>query len=247
MHGQDPAVTVLDCHLQDQQSVSYDDNETMQAVLEKGEKDTKLTAWFKLNSKDAEANDIKYLDISKHYVWKSKQRVWSKRKKVTKATISRMNMVHPTDIERFSMRLLLLNIPGAKSFEHLRTVDGHIFNTFHEAAAELKLLADDKEWFQTLSEAISIYTDIRALRELFASILKHSQPSKPAILWDNFKKDLCQDILYHERLRLKDPNIQYNNSIYNAGLIQLDMILKLNGRNLTEFPNMTQIRYGFIL
>ncbi len=45
-----------------------------------------------------------------------------------------MNITHPGEIERFSMRLLLLNIPGAKSFGDLRTVEGHTYKTYHEAA-----------------------------------------------------------------------------------------------------------------
>ncbi len=70
---------------------------------------------------------------------KSKERKWTKKKKTTKKTIARMNIIHPGEIERFSLRLLLLNIPGAKSFGDLKTVEVHTYNTYHEAAVALKL------------------------------------------------------------------------------------------------------------
>ena len=67
---------------------------------------------------------IKYLDIPKSYVWKSKESEWQKRKKTVSRTISRIHMIQPNDTERFALRLLLLNVTGAMSFENLRTVEG---------------------------------------------------------------------------------------------------------------------------
>ncbi len=35
-----------------------------------------------------------------------------------------MHMIHPTDIERYCLRLLLLHVPGAQCFEDIRTFNG---------------------------------------------------------------------------------------------------------------------------
>ena len=36
MHGQDPSVTLLDCHLKNQNSIIFDDKNTVSEILEKG-------------------------------------------------------------------------------------------------------------------------------------------------------------------------------------------------------------------
>ena len=75
-HGQDLSVAVLDCHLENQKSVCFDDKDTLETALEKGQKDSKLTAWFKMNAKatedgDLDSEDILYLDLPMFYTWKS--------------------------------------------------------------------------------------------------------------------------------------------------------------------------------
>ena len=57
--------------------------------------------------------------------------------------IVRMYKVSQTG-ESFFLRLLLLHVKVATSFEDLRTVDGTIFNTFCEACSQLGLLQDDR-------------------------------------------------------------------------------------------------------
>ena len=45
--------------------------------------------------------------------------------------------------ERYYLRLLLTVVPGAKSFEGLRTIAGIEYPTFREACRALGLLEDD--------------------------------------------------------------------------------------------------------
>ena len=59
----------------------------------------------------------------------------------------------PMDIERYHLRILLCYVRGPTSFEHLRTVDGHTYGTFKEAAAAAGYLEDDTEWDKCLEEA----------------------------------------------------------------------------------------------
>ena len=81
--------------------------------------DTTLTAWFKLNKKYVAANKYLYCDIPNYYVFDEKCKMWNVRKKFKKQVLSRMYLVSPRRRERFYLRLLLLHVSGATSFEDL--------------------------------------------------------------------------------------------------------------------------------
>ena len=117
--------------------------------------------------------------------------------------IGRMHFIHPNDTERFALRLLLLNVPGATSFTYLKTLNNIIYETYQEAAIPRGLMNDDKEWNQCLTEAASVCTDINKLNSLFAMILSFCEPSSPGKLWKNHMYSLASDILYNEKIRLK--------------------------------------------
>ncbi|XP_043473610.1 uncharacterized protein LOC122505828 [Leptopilina heterotoma] len=53
---------------------------------------------------------------------------------------------NPKDIERYYLRILLLYVRGATSFEDIRTYEGIKYNTFTEAARAGNLMIDDNEW-----------------------------------------------------------------------------------------------------
>jgi hypothetical protein len=67
-----------------------------------------------------------------------------------------MYHVSPSDGEWYYLRLLLLHIIGAKSFEDLRIYNGITFLTFRDAAKTRNLLLDDSEWYHCLSE-VSVF------------------------------------------------------------------------------------------
>ncbi len=153
MNAQDPPVIRLEMHLEDEQNIIYNEIENIKTI-EKDIKNTKLTAWFKLNETDPEARKYLYHELPRYFIWKSTERVWQKRKfnKVSKM-IGRIYFISPRETERFSMIILLLNTPGATSFSNLRTVEGKIFSTYQAAAINRGLLHDDKIWNETLTEA----------------------------------------------------------------------------------------------
>ena len=72
-----------------------------------------------------------------------------------------MPTINPRQVELFYLRLLLLHVRGAQSYEDLRTVtfdstDGPIpieYETFRDAASALGLLENDQQWHQCLEEA----------------------------------------------------------------------------------------------
>jgi hypothetical protein len=96
-----------------------------------------------------------------------------------------MYTVSLNDTERYYLRLLLLNIRGATSFEDLKTIDNRTYETFKEAAIQRNLLADDKEWEEAMEEAVSFKMPTQ-LRQLFAYICIFGMPKDPRNLWDKF-------------------------------------------------------------
>ncbi len=97
-----------------------------QTVDKAASKNTTLTAWFNLNRTHPAARDMFYREIPQHFVFNG---TWKPRKKKTNV-LSRIYSVSIRQIERFCLRLLLLSVKGATSFESLKTHDGVVHPTF---------------------------------------------------------------------------------------------------------------------
>ena len=69
--------------------------------------------------------------------------------------IGRIYFVNPQNLELYYLRVLLLKVRGATSFEYLRTVNGTVCETFQSTAFKLGLLHEDEEWEICLKEAES--------------------------------------------------------------------------------------------
>lgn len=63
-----------------------------------------------------------------------------------------MRVVPPNQVELFYLRLLLCHIAGATSYQCLRTVNNHVYPTFHDAAIALGVAENDNEWHMCLEE-----------------------------------------------------------------------------------------------
>ena len=74
-------------------------------------------------------------------------------RKMKAPVVGRMYFVHPSDTERFYLRMLLLYRRGCDSFEELRTINDKICGTFREACCEIGLANSDNEWQLCLQEA----------------------------------------------------------------------------------------------
>ena len=72
----------------------------------------------------------------------------------------------------YYLRLFLRVVRRATRFEHLRTVDGIVYETFKAACISLRLLEDDDvEWIAMFSDGQTFMTG-HALRCLFAMALR---------------------------------------------------------------------------
>jgi hypothetical protein len=162
MHDQSPSVIRLDTHLDGENTIVFKDDDKVNSIKNKNNK-SKLTAWFHLNTHESDANIHLYHDIPKFYVWKNDKKCWQKRKRdKISDMIGRMYFIAPSETEKFSLRILLLNTPGAKSFEHLRTFENAVYPTFHACAVAKGLLQNDDTWNATLKEAHEVTTDFNS-------------------------------------------------------------------------------------
>jgi Cdc6-like AAA superfamily ATPase len=104
------------------------------------------------------------------------------------------------------MRLLLNYQVGCTSFEDIRTVNGHVFNSYREACAELRLLADDREFVDLIDE-LSILGSGNYLRRVFAMLLLGTSMSDPLYVWEKQWKNLSDDILYANKRAAHNPGM----------------------------------------
>ena len=98
----------------------------------------------------------------------------------------------PREGERYFLRVLLLHVPGATSFEYLKTFNGELLPSFRDACMARRLLQDDTEWANTLEEA-TLTCMPKQIRSLFAVILTHCEASDPLALWNTFKQWMIED------------------------------------------------------
>ncbi|XP_042954554.1 uncharacterized protein LOC122290960 [Carya illinoinensis] len=149
-----------------------------------------LTEFFALNRVDENAKRLLYKEFPEYYVWNQQNKDWTPRKK--KTVIGRIVTANPFDGERYYLRILLNHVRGPLSFDDLRTVDGVVAPTFHEAATMHGLLQRDSSLEDCLQEA-SLYQVPSSLRRLFATILVYCNPTYPRELWESFEQDMSAD------------------------------------------------------
>ena len=192
MHRQSHSVIRLPVHLYLEQNVYFKPGEEEAALTEGADQNTMLTAWFKLNSETEDSRHLLYTEIPEHYVFQKAKKSWIPRKKGANRIIPRMYAVSVRDAERFFLRVLLLQVRGATSYESLRTVDGRVYDTNREACLARGLLEDDSEWNSALNEAEVFRMPVQ-LRGLFATILLHCNPSNPLELWSGHQEAFAED------------------------------------------------------
>ncbi|KIH48234.1 hypothetical protein ANCDUO_21699, partial [Ancylostoma duodenale] len=167
----------LQVHLPGLQTVTFESGEEREALERERNRDTTLTAWFKLNIEycrmesentafpgTIDPRTLYYYHIPKHFTFVKSTRKWKVRGRGNRQ-IGRMFMATPRDHERFCLRLLLLHRKNMHSFEDLRTVNNILHPTFSDAARALALLHDDEHYVRCLEEAahFQIPAELRAL------------------------------------------------------------------------------------
>jgi hypothetical protein len=163
------------------------------------------------------AKTLLFRQIPEHYTWDPKTREWKRRQLGLKndipTQISRVYTVHPTELERYSLRLLLNHVPGVTCFKDLLEnveENGEPYETFHAAAVARNLVKDDHMWIECIKEHSQTQRYIDYLRSLFTTILLHCHVGKPGAFYDACKADLCSDYLHKYKEEFaKYPQLQH--------------------------------------
>ena len=229
MHEQSHSVIRLAVHLPYQQNCIFREGEEDQALNIARNSHSQLESWFQLNRVDPEAHQYKYSEIPYHYVFHKKTTEWKRRQRGADKIISRLYSAQPKEGERFYLRVLLLHVPGATSYEDLRTVNGVVLDSFREACLQRNLLQDDREWENTLNEAALVRMP-RKLRQLFSTMLTHCEIHNPLLLWQMFKNQMIEDYLRN----------MSEHDAEQAALSYIDKIIKQAGKCLSDF-NLPQV------
>ena len=188
-------------HLENCQSVVFKDNEIDETMEKAKDRDTMLTAYFKLNQTDIEAHKYSYAEIPKHYVFDANTKLWKKRQRRSNLIIPRILSVTPNIRELYYLRLILLKVKAAKSFLELRTVNGKEYESFELAAIARNLVNNGRQWKTLMSNTVNREYP-KNCRFLFAMLLLHSNVTNPTPLdlWNKYKIKLAEDYLF------KNPN-----------------------------------------
>ncbi|XP_074323220.1 ATP-dependent DNA helicase RRM3-like [Apium graveolens] len=198
---------------------------------------SKLKAFFYLNSVDVNARKYTYDEIPRFYVWNDGERKWTMRKRGFQ--IGRLCYVHHSTGEPWFLRLLLMKVRGATSFESLYTVNGVCYSTFRDARKEYGLLDDDKEWHEVLTQASAgglppQISNIAEIDELFRSVGKSSKkfdqlPQPPRSYLNNGTNNLIiEETSYdtrkmeYETAKLLQDCTEEQRKIYDAVIQSID-------------------------
>lgn len=106
--------------------------------------------------------------------------------------IGRVVTCHPTEGERYYLRLLLMNVRAPKSYKDLLTVNEICCDTFRESAEKRGLLHCDNNLIECMLEA-ACYQMPYSLRRLFATILVYCSPDNPRELREQFEDSMSED------------------------------------------------------
>ena len=235
-----PSVEQLAIHLPGEQPVYFEEDAIAEELQERlNEARSTLMAFSDYNDANDKSCRYLYQEFPEHYVYLQKKRQWKPRQRGF--AIGRMYHYNPFAGERYYLRLLLTVIRGARSFEHLRTVEGILHPTFQATCVARGLLEDDREWAECFEKA-SLFASGKSLRALFATSLVHGGITDAIAIWDKFANHFCDDLPH----QLQDwPNIpeDLTNPHYDYGLYLLSELLKESGKTLEQcglpLPNHT--------
>ncbi|XP_066310922.1 uncharacterized protein [Miscanthus floridulus] len=170
-----PPVQQLQLHLPDMHMVVFHKWDKVERIVNRpGVEESMLTAYFDANRHHEEARGILYRDFPEHFTWQSDGKFWQKRKNSI-FQVGRVISAQPAKGECYFICVLLNNVAGATSYEHLRTVDGVLLPLFCEAAERRGLIEEDNTLDECLTEA-TLFQMPSSLRRLFATILVFYEP-----------------------------------------------------------------------
>jgi len=248
IHRHFPAVERMPVHMPNENFITFSARAKMDRLLSaEFLRRTMLTQWFVCNELFPEARTLTYPEFPSKWVWDQRDRRWSKRKQ-RHDKIGRLHYVHPLAGERYYLRMLLLIVKGATSYEHLRFHNRVYHHTFKEACKSRGLLSDDHEWYDAFDEAAAWATSPQ-LRSLFVTMILFCEVGDENTLFEKVWRHLADDIIYQYRDMIGDPSYQLPDSMARDYLLdELSALFSQSGKNITDFnlPPKTHAAYPIL-
>ncbi|XP_035835779.1 uncharacterized protein LOC110888292 [Helianthus annuus] len=239
VHYRYPSVTMLPFHLPGQQNVVFGPDEDINSVLNKPSvKASMFLSWMERNKdpNDTVARTLTYVQFPIFYVWKIENRCWEPRQKGK--AIGRIHSVSPSFGEAYFLRILLNKVKGPKSFADIRTVNGHVHDTFRDACYALGLLDDDTEYIEAIKEANETAT-CSYIHVLFAMMLLSNTLSRPEVVWESTWKYMTDDFIYRLRkFHQSEALLVPEDHLKNYALGEIEKFLLRNNSSLRRFLTM---------
>jgi len=134
-----------------------------------------------------------------------------------------MHNINPTAGEQYYLRMLLLHVKGCKSYADVRTVEldsGEeiVYDTFREACVKRGLLADDKEWFHCMQDAMDVQTNYTMILQLFVILVLFSEVQNPLKLWKHFEEPLMENVQYRYPSLQTEPDAAHDQLLHEMQL-----------------------------
>ena len=85
-NSQNPHTVRLPVHLEDQQLITFNDDDKIEDIANKKE-ETQLTHYLKLNQTNADVRELFYHQMPQFYVWNKAKHMWTKRKQLASILI----------------------------------------------------------------------------------------------------------------------------------------------------------------
>ncbi|CAN0912563.1 ATP-dependent DNA helicase PIF1 [Linum grandiflorum] len=160
---------------------------------------TMLTEWFTLNRMYPSARTYTYPEIPQAFKWDKQCSQWVPRQRGF--VLGRVACVPPRTGDVFYLRMLLTKLPGALSYEALRTVDGRLYEDFQKTCQALGLLSTDNEWSDVMAE-VAHWGMPTLIRSTFVSLLVFCHIASPVELFDIAATLLPGGVTAHSRFKI---------------------------------------------
>lgn len=191
-----------------------------------------LTEFFAMNRTDKLAQNLNltYSKFPDHFVWLQDKKFWKHRQ--SGDSVGRIVAAHPSEGERYYLRILLSKVRCPKSFVDLKKFNGVRVTTFREAALLRGYLVDDNSQHLCLEEA-SVFHLPYELRRLFATLLVYSCPNSPRDLWLAYENAMLEDLLRFNQMTRREAT--------KNALQQINGFLQSMGKNIQDFFSNTDL------
>ncbi|CAN0404642.1 unnamed protein product, partial [Phaeothamnion confervicola] len=180
-------------HLPGQQTVVCKSGASLADIVSHGELSTTLTAWFLLNATDPDAVQLLYHEVPAAYAFDQTTRSWQRwRQREGFGTVRRMYVTHPGEGERYYFRVLLHHGRPRSDARPTQTYDASTAppnrRTFEEACRRRRLLLDDREWNECMTEAAMLRMPHQLSDNSFSrSCATAMHPQQPEHLWSTHR------------------------------------------------------------